>query len=261
MQSWKELLDRFHETIKEIASIQEGNLRFKAKFVTVSELAGQYYCEKKVELVRLHGEEETPEMAIGKKAHEELLKDSVKLKLEAVWRKIFAGEPVGVREMLLIGKHDGTIIAGVADAVYFYKTRPVALFEHKFSRKSVPFTDHHVQALLYCYLLQLMGFDVSPLKYVLVMAPPQCKGSDELRKTPSYVLKHLGEEALALELPHGKVNIYINPYLESRVTRDLEWALGFWRQQRDAKPTSKAGKCKVCQFQETCEYSLARKLG
>jgi len=146
----------------------------------------------------------------------------------------------------------------MADAVCFYKTYPIALFEHKFSRKPVPFNDHHVQAQVYCYLLQRMGFDVSRLRYVLVMAPPQCDGSDELRRIPSHVFKHPREEVLALGLPCGKVNIYVNRYVQDKIVRDLEWALGFWKMERSAKPTTKAGKCQACAFKVTCEFSLAR---
>ena len=50
-------------------SIEEGDLRFKSKFLTVSEIANQYYCEKQVEMRRIHGEEETIEMQLGKEAH------------------------------------------------------------------------------------------------------------------------------------------------------------------------------------------------
>lgn len=255
---WMENLDQFHGVIGEATLKEQGELRFGSRFVKVSDLAGQYYCEKKIELVWLQGEEESQEMTVGREAHEELQKDSIKEKRETVWKRIFDGEPVVIGEMLLAAKHDGSIIVGMADAVCFNKARPVLLLEHKFSRRPAPYQDHHVQARLYCYLLQLMGFDVSQLRYALVMAPPECKGSDDLRRIPTLALKHQSQEPMAVSLPNGTANVYLTTYRQSEILGELEWALGFWKNQRDPKPTSNAGKCRVCQFRETCEFSLAR---
>ncbi|MBS7655977.1 hypothetical protein KEJ50_05710 [Candidatus Bathyarchaeota archaeon] len=102
MVNLKDSLERFNQLAKEIAMQEEGNLRFKAKFIPVHKVAEQYYCEKKVEMKYIYGEEETLEMKLGKKAHELLLKDAVAIKREELWRKIFSGKPVNVREMLFI---------------------------------------------------------------------------------------------------------------------------------------------------------------
>lgn len=138
-----ELIKRFEELIKEVAEAKETRLRFGAKLLSVSELAEQYYCEKKVELKRLYGEEETLEMKLGKEAHKILLKDSIKVKREELWHKISLGKPILAREMLLLGKYADIIIAGIADAIFFYKGFPIVLFEHKFSSKQIPFRNHH----------------------------------------------------------------------------------------------------------------------
>jgi hypothetical protein len=60
-------------------------------------------------------------MKLGRKVHKVLLKGSVKIKLEELWRKIYLGGPILAREMPLLGKHSNIIIAGVADAVFFYE--------------------------------------------------------------------------------------------------------------------------------------------
>jgi len=259
MIGMKDSLVRFDQLIREIAAKEESRLRFKANVLVVSEIAQQYYCEKKVEMNRTHGEEETFEMKLGKEAHELLLKETVKVKREELWRKIYSGKPVAAREMLLLGKHNGVIIAGVADAVVFYGGFPIFLFEHKFSNKQVPFIDHHVQAELYCYLLHLMGWDTSKLKYALVIAPPKCRDDKELRKISSYVLQQPREEKLRVKLQTGNANIYINGFDMRKTINELDWALGFWTQERPAKPTTKIGKCAACQqFKEICESSLLR---
>ncbi len=40
---------RFDELVREISEREKGGLRFEAKSLSVSEIATQYYCEKKVE--------------------------------------------------------------------------------------------------------------------------------------------------------------------------------------------------------------------
>ena len=251
-----ELIKRFEELIKEVAEAKETRLRFGAKFLSVSELAEQYYCEKKVELKRLYGEEETPEMKLGKEAHEILLKDSIKVKREELWHKIYLGKPILVREMPLLGKYADIIIAGIADAIFFYKGFPIVLFEHKFSNKQIQFRDHHVQARLYCYLLYLMGLDVSKLKYALILASPACKEDEELRKIPLSILKRFKDEKFKLQ--KGYANIYVNNFDIKDATEELNWALKFWIKEREAKPTAKKGKCMACQFNKIREYSLYR---
>jgi len=258
MTGLRENLERFYQLAQEIGEKEEGLLRFKAKALAVREIAQQYYCEKKVEMNRIHGEEETFEMSVGKEAHELLLKDTVRVKLDELWRKIYSGKPICTREMPLLGKHDGIIIAGVADAIFFYGGSPIFLFEHKFTNKQIPFKDHHFQAGLYCYLLHLMGWDTSILRYALIIAPPKCREDKELRKIPSYVIQQPKEEKLRVRLQAGNANIYINSFDAKRVIDDLNWALGFWTGERSPVPTKKTGKCATCQFQEICESSLMR---
>jgi len=254
----KDSLKRFYQLVRETTTKEEGSLRFKAKALAVSEIAQQYYCEKKVEMNRIHGEKETSEMRLGKEAHELLLKDTVKIKLEELWRSIYSGKPVCPREMPLLGKHNGVIIAGMADAIFFYGGSPLFLFEHKFTSKQIPFKDHHFQTGLYCYLLHLMGWDTSRLEYALVIAPPACREDNGLRRIPSYVIQQPKEEKLKVRLQAGNANIYINRFEVKRVIDDLNWALGFWTGERSPIPTKKTGKCVTCQFREVCESSLVR---
>jgi len=254
-QALEEHLRRYGALIKDLSAIEERVLRFKSKLVAVSEIAAQYYCEKKVELRRIHGEEETPEIKEGKVAHDLLLKDTVQASREEILRKVFSGEPVMVREMPLLGKHNNVIIDGMADAVLLLGGDPVLLLEHKSSKRSIPFSGHHVQAGLYCHLLNLMGWDTSRTKYALVMAPPECREDGALREIPQYILKHRGERKLMLKLQSGCANIYIYDFDPKKTVDDLNWALDFWKGQRSAVPTKKHGKCMVCQFNKLCTAS------
>jgi len=245
---------RFSELSEEIIKKEKSNLRFSAKFLSVSEIATQYYCEKKVEMEQEYGKRETPEMKIGEEAHELLLKDSVKVKREQILKKIYSGEPTLVREMILLGKHKDIIIVGIADAIFFLARYPLFLFEFKFSNKPVPFREHHVQARLYCYLLNLMGWDTSKLRYTIVVASLKSKDDEELRKIPLEVLKQRKEDRLKVKTRSGEVNIFINNFKMEEAINELDWALGFWKKERVAIPTSNPKKCEACEYKDLCDY-------
>ena len=247
------IMERLDGIVSEIAGKEKGELRFGAKFLSVSEVATQYFCEKKVEMERRYGREETPEMRIGREAHELLLRDAVRVERKQALQKIYSGKPVLLREMTLLGKHRNIIIVGLVDAVFFLKRYPLLLFEYKFSSRQIPFRDHHVQARLYCYLLNLMGWDTSRLKYALVMAPQELISDTRLRKIPLEVLKQPGLDKFKIKAEKGDVNIYINRFNIEEAVGELEWAMGFWKQKREAVPTKKPAKCSSCEYREKCE--------
>lgn len=67
------------------------------------------------------------------------------------------------------------------------------------------------------------------------MAPPGLVDSAELSKRSD-----------------ANVNIYTNKFDIGRTVNELDWAVAFWKKQRDAVPTKKAAKCAVCEFKESC---------
>ncbi len=258
MMEPKGMEERRSDLLREIAEKEKGNLRFGARFLPVSEIASQYYCEKKVEMSRIFGRKETSEMKNGKEAHEFLLKDSAEAGMNEILDNIHAGGRIGVREMPLLGEHRGVIIAGVTDAVFFHKRTPLFLFEHKFSSRQIPFYNYHVQARLYCYLLHLMGWSTSELKYALIIALPKLKSAVELADIPSQVLERGVDERGVVDLAGGNVGVYINRFEQKKATDDLDWALGFWKEERDAMPTKKPAKCRVCEFKRRCFHRFPR---
>ncbi|MGC9014955.1 MAG: PD-(D/E)XK nuclease family protein [Thermoproteota archaeon] len=217
-------------------------------------LAEQYYCEKKVEMALLQGKEETLEMKLGKEAHEHLLKGTTVVEREQLLNKIYSGKPVLVREMLLIGKHKDVVIIGLADAVCFYQKRPVFLFEYKFSSRLRPFREHHVQAKLYCYLLHLMGWNTNKLKYAIVVASPKLMNNEKLRTISTLALL-LKIKDTTISVMEGEVKISIYKFKVEEAVSELEWALGFWKKEREAIPTRKHTKCETCEYKTICSFS------
>lgn len=259
-KDWTANLNQFFNLFKEAQKrfkAGPGELRFGVPFVTVGNLSKQYYCEQKVQMAWVLGEAETESMRAGSEAHESLLKDTVEVKLEEAWQDVFSGKPTLLREMLLLAERKGVIVIGRADAVIFERSLPIFLFEYKFTGRRFPFRDMHVQARTYCYLLHEMGFNTQALKYALVLGDPKLSGDKEFRrKLAWFVIRKATEHPEDSVAKVGNARVYVNKFNLAESESELDWALEFWTRQRDAKPTTKAAKCKVCEFCNSCPYAL-----
>lgn len=257
--TWKDSLKKFEGLISELAEkVEKGEdeLRFSLPAIAASSIANQYYCEKKVELTQRYGREETPEMRLGTEAHEKLLEGTIKTERAKVWRRIASGRPTMVREMPLLGKYKDMLLMGTADGIYFDEGMPKLLLEHKFTKSRRPWRDYHIQARVYCLLLHLMGFDTERLKYALILAPPECK-ERELRGIVRTILTHPRKDMIEEKVNGVTARIYVTGFEIDRARQDLGWALGFWKKEREAIPTRKAGKCATCEFKQICPDSVA----
>lgn len=253
MIEWQVQLEIFVSLLRELngnRQEQSGKLRFDRSAVLVSDVAGQYYCEKKVELQYLHGKIETEEKNIGTEAHERLTEDAVKVKREELWQKIYGSEPVFALEMFLLAKYGDVFLAGKPDSVLFTRGFPLVVFEYKFSRSGVAYPSYHVQAQTYGVLLGNMGFDTSRLFYAIVVADPKTRGSQELRQN---VVRTLMANSLK-EAVHSidDAKIYFNKFNRLEAEKDLAWALEFWNKNREAQPTNNQSKCAKCEYQAQC---------
>ena len=259
-QEWKETLQKLEAAMRQVAETKESGLRHGIKFAVVSELASQYFCEKKVELVRIYGKTETEATLLGKEAHEALLKDTVKVSREAFLQDVFSGRTILGRETPLVAIHSGMPVAGLPDAVLFFKKMPLLLFEYKFTRSNYPHRDHHVQARLYCYLLHLLGFDTSRLRYAIILASPDLKGDDVFRENSTkMIIKNIRKDKFeAYKKGSSIATAYLSNFYPREAIEDMEWALEYWQRKREAIPTRKPVKCRTCEFNSTCDASLAR---
>jgi CRISPR/Cas system-associated exonuclease Cas4 (RecB family) len=253
MIEWKGQLERFDSLLKGLSQKQKekGELRFNRSFVIASDVAGQYYCEKKVEMQYIHGKIETEVKNIGTLAHEKLTEDSVKVKREELWQKIYGVEPVFALEMFLLANYDGVLLAGKPDSVLFAGGFPLVVFEYKFSRSSVAYPSYHVQAQTYGILLENMGFDTSRLFYAIVVADPKTKGSRKLRQNVVNTIIKNGPREAVYSIFDAK--IYCIKFNRVNAEKDLAWALQFWSKNREAQPTSNKNKCARCEYQAKCE--------
>ena len=229
----------------------EGELRFNSPFVKASDIASQYFCEKKVEMQYLHGEIETERKILGTEAHEKLLDDSVKIKRADLWKEIYGKKPVFALEMPLLAKYKNLILAGQPDSVLFMRGLPLIIFEYKFSRSQRDYLSYHVQSRTYGMLLKSMGFDVSKLFYAIVVADLRAKDDDQLKvRVVDTILKNrLKETVLTTE----NAVIYLNKFNPKEAEQNLDWAIEFWKKQREAIPTRNPNKCRSCEYEMECD--------
>ena len=234
---------------------REGELRFGSPFIKASDVASQYFCEKKVEMRHLHGEIQTERKTLGTEAHEKLLEDSVKIKRKDLWKEIYGTKPVFALEMLLLAKYKNLILAGQPDSVLFMRGLPLIIFEYKFSRSRRPFRDHHVQARTYGIILRNMGFDTNRLFYAIVIVDPKARDDKKLKKRVVDTIMENGPKEAVLTTENAR--IYFNKFNQTEAEQDLDWAIEFWKKQREATPTRNPNKCKSCEYNAEC-HACAR---
>ncbi|MGC9146155.1 MAG: hypothetical protein ACP5GS_08640, partial [Nitrososphaeria archaeon] len=144
--------------------ISEARYRHNRPFVTVSDLARQFYCEEKVELSYVLGDIPTESKLIGDAIHEQILAMQATTRDKLI-SDIKSGESV-IARFPLFGQISGVNIAGVPDAVYFYEGKPKILIELKTTGGTISklWEDQILQAQLYAYLMEHMGFDISEMR-------------------------------------------------------------------------------------------------
>lgn len=245
--------------IEELRQNRKGNLKFDLNYVKVSDIKEQFYCEQQVELRKIHGEIENERTRLGTDAHQSLLADSVSIKNEEALRRIFTSRRgTIIREMSLAAKHNGVAIIGSLDCVIFAKGFPLLLLDFKFKRNVRIYDPELLQAGLYSYLLNRMGFDTSLLRFGIVAADSMLRGSKELVKIHNDIIKKYYDHDYVDTMIDGKrVVIALRKFEMPSVTKDLDWALPFWLMQREPVPTKVRAKCNVCDFKNTCQFSLS----
>jgi hypothetical protein len=250
MLKWEQHLAKYLSFLEELSEVREGNLRFGRRVVAASDIAGQFFCEKKVEMQYTLGEIETEAKIVGTDAHENLLEDTVQVDREELWQSIYSADPVLALEALFFAKFKDIVVAGKPDSILFRNGVPLVVLEHKFSKRLVAYETHHVQARMYGLLLNNMGFDTRLLFYAIVVADPAARSDGSLKEK---VLDAIGENGLKegiLELDNAR--IFLCKFNRGDAEKDLDWALKFWKKEREAIPTQNPNKCKTCEYLEKC---------
>ncbi len=257
MTDWKLQLEKFSSLLELIARRKEKKedlLKFDRCSIRASDVAGQYYCEKKIEMEYLYGEVETETKIQGTEAHENLLEGTEEASQEELWKAVYGKEPVMALEWLLLAEYKDIILAGQPDAVLFESGIPVVVFEYKFSRSKRTYPSHHVQAGFYGLLLKSLGFDTAKLFCAIVIADRSAKDDPNLRDNVVMAVEENGLKNAIL--PMENAVIYLNKFDEQVAQSSLEWAIQFWKGRREAVSTTNLNKCRNCEYQEQCQKSI-----
>ncbi len=254
MTAWKQQLKKYNSLLEKISEKKEkneGELRFNRCTIRASDVSGQYYCEKKIEMSYLYGEVETETKNQGTEAHEKLTEGSEAVDQEDLWKSVYGKEPVLALEWLLFAEHKDIILAGQPDAVLFENGFPLVIFEYKFSRSKRAYPSHHVQAGFYGLLLKSLGFDTEKLFYAIVIADRRARNDPNLKDNVfEAVMKNGLKKAI---LPIENAVIYLNKFDEQDAEASLDWAIEFWKAQREAISTTNRNKCRICEYREECK--------
>ena len=250
---WKE---KYNGQVALLKDIKENvdTLRFDNRYIKVSEVASQYYCEKKVELKYIHGDIETESKILGREGHDELVEEFGQVTLKAGWEKIFTSPLLSLSEFLFFAKYKNSYLVFKPDRVLFVNGIPKLLVEFKFSKYRRPFISHHVQLRAEGILLKKLGFDVSSLHYAIIISPINAERDSELlNEIPTLIHNKLNSIERGKPLNFGNMNTFVYKLETGAAKKNLKWAIEYWKERREAQMTDNEKKCRSCEYNDSCD--------
>jgi hypothetical protein len=252
---WRDLWDREGEFLK--GGRQE--LRHGASFVGVSKVAGQFYCEYKLENEFLFGQVPTESKEIGTGLHEELI-PTVPIDGETFARLVSRRRPsyavIGVW-----GRLADLPLIGMPDHIIWTTGRPIWLVELKTTRGDpTPLWDDQLsQTLIYGALLERMGFDCSELRLALVRIRTGEGLDDALKRRWITKVSDALQSGRVDELEYenrGAMKVHLIKHDVAAAEASVRRMQGYWLRQREPVPSSSVAKCRACEYSPVCAKTL-----
>ncbi len=262
--TWKEKLQqqlRLREELIERIKSERSDLRFNRPYLIVSDIASQFYSEAKLELEYIFGKIRTIEQKQGKKLHELMAEQATEINYEDLFKEIEETEEITILETSFFMKYQDSIIAGKPDVIVFRRGIPILLLEYKFSKYTRAFQNQKVQAQVYCQILKEMDFNTDLLYYGIVIAPRKLsKESEKVRNIPHRLLKNLELSDLiqkeSLKLNFGAINVFLYKFNSEKTIKNLDWAIQYWKGERQPEPLDLLKECKSHGYKEECKLIL-----
>ncbi len=253
--------DRWIDSLKSRENIVDNSLELRhgALAITASSLGQQQYCEQKVEMSLTHEEIQTESKLAGERLHEELL-PMEKTTLDALIEDILTKKTY-TASFPLAAKYNGYLLAGIPDAVIFRLGKPAFILELKTTRRNptVLWPSQRVQVTTYGMLLELMGFDCSDLELSVFTLKRTKEPTEDQKKQflGKAVWVLIGEKTKELVSSlKGALAIHTFHYNPKEARDNIEPSIGYWLKQREPVPTRNPRKCKPCEFNDICPFSL-----
>jgi PD-(D/E)XK nuclease superfamily protein len=253
-QFWEELWRRE----REFMHAGKKDLRHGISSVGVSSLAGQFYCEYKIENEFLHGEIPSYAKDEGTILHDELIPQ------EPISKEGFA-ELVSQKKpsyavLRVWGKIGDIRMIGMPDHIIWIEEKPRWLVELK-TTSGDPATlwdDQRAQVLIYGALLAQMGFDCSDLQLAVVRLKASDLSDKEKRDWVMRVSKYLEYDRIrALEAKNaGRMKVHVIKHDVSEAETCIRRMQDYWLGRREPSSSTSINKCKACEYRSLCSKSL-----
>jgi len=223
-------------------------------FIAVSNIAEQYYCEQKVENRYLTHQMPRLRKQEGSELHEIILgrrmttKDIIS-KIEAL--------PTYITSFPTEAKYRGIVIAGRPDAILFQRGNPRFVIELKTTSGNPVrmWRSQVVQAGVYGFLLEEMGFNCSDLQLAVV----RLRRNDDAKAETKREFISTITSVLLLKRTKDLERIYLGnvrcdcfQYERISVLQELNWVLGYWLSERQPMAARNAAACSYCEFKAIC---------
>jgi hypothetical protein len=234
------------------------DLRHGVSSVGVSMLAGQFYCEYKVENEFAVGEIPTEAKEEGTILHDELIP------MKPVSRDGFV-KLVGRKEpsyavLKVWGKLGGIRLMGEPDHIIWSEGRPLWLVELKTTAgdPNSLWDDQLSQILIYGALLEKMGLDCSELRLALVRVRAKDLTAEQKTAWIALVSKSLEQNRIKdLEAQHrGAMRVHLIDHDVDEAELSVRRMQGYWLGERDATSSTSVGKCRACEYNSVCAKTL-----
>ena len=234
--------------------------RHGAAFVSVSAIAGQFYCEYKVENGFALGEVPTEAKETGTQLHDELI-PGVEVSAEEFVRLVSKKGP-SYAVLRVWGRVGGLRIVGMPDHIVWSNGKPLWLVELK-TTKGDPtplWEDQANQARIYGLLLDLMGLDCSGLRLAVVRVKARELSEEERRRWTLRVSEALmGGRTVELESEYGgSMKVHLMAHDRRAAVAAVMAKAGYWTGEREPTSSASAAKCRACEYGTVCPKSLAK---
>lgn len=238
----------------------EKKFRHGTAFVGVSTIAGQFYCEYKVENQFSLGEIRTEAKEEGTDLHDELIPQVAITKKQ--FTKLVSRKEPSYAVLRVWGTVGGLRIVGMPDHIVWSEGKPIWLVELKTTKgdPSLLWPDQINQIRIYGLLLDLMGFDCSRLKLALVRLRAGELSEEQRKLWIGRVSTHLESGRLAeLETKHrNAMKVHLLIHDKAAASASIMEKQGYWLGEREPTSSTSIGKCKACEYNSVCPKSIFR---
>ena len=253
---WEDLWKREEEFLASAGP----EFRHGTAFVGVSTLAGQFYCEYKVENGFTVGEIPTEAKETGTELHDELI-PGVEITAKD-FARLVSGKKPSYAVLRVWGTVGGLRLVGMPDHIVWSEGRPLWLVELK-TTKGDPtslWEDQANQVRVYGLLLDSMGFDCSKLRLALVRLRARELSEEDKRVWIQRVSTALMKSKVG-EL-EAKYEWAMKVHLIAHDRRVAEASVmskrGYWTGEREPTSSTSVGKCRACEYNSVCPKTLFR---